>query len=501
MIHVILQAAAFIASLTQPNGDAIPDFSRVGYHFGDREIPSVEVVKTLEAPADGSDATAMIQEAIDGMTAPGAILLKSGTYNIGETIRINRSGVVLRGEGEATKLVATKRKQYTLIRIGEKNLRELSDKRAMITPKYTPAGQMWVAVDSPKLFKAGDRVVIFRPGTSEWISDIRMDRIPNTSRTNTVKQWRPKEYNLYWERTVVDVKGKKVYLDNPVVMSLDSKYGGGELICCSMERITEVGVENMLLESEFDPELKDNKGRWIDEQHAWTGISVWSTEHGWIRNVTARHFGYALFTLSYGARNITAEGCKVEMPVSIVTGSRRYAFTINAGADLNLVKDCWCDNDRHGCVTGARVCGPNVYLDCKGTNMWSDFGPHHRWSTGVLYDRVTTDGTLNVQDRSSWGSGHGWAAGYFVLWNCEAKASACQNPWTSAVNWCVGLVGDIARYNKKDMVFENSTRSHPDGLQRPDCVRASQGKHVSEPASLYYYQLEKRHKAGIWLDR
>lgn len=90
------------------DGDTMPDFSRVGYRWGDVEIPSVKVVKTLTPPRDGADATGLIQEAIDRMTEPGAILLKAGTYNVSGSIHINRSGVVLRGEGmKRTRIVAT----------------------------------------------------------------------------------------------------------------------------------------------------------------------------------------------------------------------------------------------------------------------------------------------------------------------------------------------------------------------------------------------------------
>lgn len=83
----------------QPTGDMILDFSRVGYRWGDAEIPTVAVVATLTPPADGADATNLIQSAID-KTVAGAIVLKKGVYNISGTIRIGKSGIVLRGEGD-----------------------------------------------------------------------------------------------------------------------------------------------------------------------------------------------------------------------------------------------------------------------------------------------------------------------------------------------------------------------------------------------------------------
>ena len=54
---------------------AIPiDFSYVGYRKGEAKIPTVKTFITLEAPEDGSDATDMIQRALDAVPAPGAVL-------------------------------------------------------------------------------------------------------------------------------------------------------------------------------------------------------------------------------------------------------------------------------------------------------------------------------------------------------------------------------------------------------------------------------------------
>src|SRR5689334_16749546 len=46
-------------------GNIFPDFSRVGYYFGDKEIPDVAIVKTL---APSGDAERQIQSAIDELS-------------------------------------------------------------------------------------------------------------------------------------------------------------------------------------------------------------------------------------------------------------------------------------------------------------------------------------------------------------------------------------------------------------------------------------------------
>lgn len=39
----------------------------------------------------------------------------------------------------------------------------------------------------------------------------------------------PEEYNLAFEREITKVEGDRIYIDNPVVMQMDAKYGGGEI--------------------------------------------------------------------------------------------------------------------------------------------------------------------------------------------------------------------------------------------------------------------------------
>lgn len=94
----------------------------------EQEIPDVKVVETIEAPANGADATRLIQNAIDKVAQitsatngfKGAILLKKGRYSISGTLNIQSSGIVLRGEGEDSKtgtvLIAAGKGQRTLIK-------------------------------------------------------------------------------------------------------------------------------------------------------------------------------------------------------------------------------------------------------------------------------------------------------------------------------------------------------------------------------------------------
>jgi hypothetical protein len=91
-------------------------------------------------------------------------------------------------------------------------------------------------------------------------------------------------------------------------------------------------------------------------------------------------------------------------------------------------------------ATGARVTGPNVALAVTATGALTRLEPHARWATGFLADQVTHDDALNLVNRGTAGSGHGWAVGWGVLWNSSAANLDVQKP-PGSMNWAIGASG------------------------------------------------------------
>lgn len=459
-------------------GNVIPDFSYVGYYGGDKPIPEIPVVKTVSPTGTDNDQNT-IQTAIDEVSKRdpdrngfrGTVLIKKGIYKIPENIRIETSGVILRGEGDddnATKLIATTKKKVSLIIVsGKGNPKEIPGSRVSIKDSYVPVGAVSFRVSSAGGFAKGDRVIVYRPGTEQWIKDLKMDQIEARAGT---RQWQAKEYDLHFERIITKIEGDKIFIDNPVMMAMETKYGGGALYKYNFEgRINNVGVENLFCESEFETDTSEN--------HAWNAISFDQIEHGWVRNVTAKYFGYSCVTLNAHATNISVLNSNCFDHKSVITGSRRYSF--NNNGQLNLFMNCHATDGRHDFVTGARVCGPNVFYNCTAKKTHADIGPHHRWAVGTLYDNIVTDGEINIQDRGNWGSGHGWSGVAQVVWNCRVKRAAVQNPWASGKNYCIGLQGE-----KYDGRLKG----------RPNAEWEGQNKPGLNPASLYMAQLKGRKK-------
>lgn len=468
--------------LTQPDalGNRILDYSAVGYRNGIAPIPDVPV-KISISPTSGDDG-ALIQGAINYVKAlpldtngfRGTILLNAGEYQIAGSITINASGIVLRGVGEGTNdtvLRATGTSQRTLIRVGGSGAYAFSGTARNITNNYVPVGARSFDVDSVSGFAIGDRVIVSRPSTANWIADLGMDLLgPGSGGQSDDVPWTPGSKDVNSDRIITRIEGNRIMLGAPLTCALEARYGGGTIRKFTWTgRINNVGIEHLRGVSDFDGAE--------DEAHGWTFVGLSSAENAWVRCVTSQYFGYACVALNNGSRTVTVQDCTSLDPVSIITGSRRYAFVLQ-GAQLCLVQNCSTLKDRHQFVTGSVTTGPNVFVDGHSDNAFSDAGPHHRWATGAIWDNVTVNGNnLDVQNRGNAGTGHGWAGANEVVWNSSAKGFVVQNPPT-ARNWLIGSVGQI----------QNGTMWV--GPHAPGTCD-SHGSNVF-PNSLYYAQLQDR---------
>jgi len=442
------------------HGNRIPDFSNVGYRGGGESIPEVPVRAAVE-PGVG-DATARIQAAIDAVSRlpadaagrRGAVLLKKGRYPIAGTLRLHTGGVVLRGEGQGddgTTIVAAGATQRSLIVAGgtagraprnedddtsEPSTAGAGGQHWAVADDYVPVGARRLHVDRADGLRVGSEIVIRRPSTAEWIHDLGMDQIPPKS--TPVTQWKPGSKDLIFHRTITAVAGDEISIDAPIVNALEKKYGGAEISLAGPGRaVREVGVENLRGDSDFTSET--------DEKHGWVLVEFAAVRDGWVRDVTAIHFGYSCVNVLRASRAITIDRCTCLDPVSQITGGRRYSFALDG--ELTLVQHCRARNGRHDFVMHSTAAGPNVFFDCVAEDVHADSGPHHRWSVGVLYDNVTVKPPrdaknpkgigLNIRNRGNSGTGHGWAGANQVAWNCDAYEMKIEQPPT-AQNWAIG---------------------------------------------------------------
>lgn len=463
-------------------GNTIPDYSFAGYKAGNEEIPIIPDRIVLH-PKPGDD-TARIQEAIDEVSAlepdsngyRGGVLLTKGVYEVEGRLNISADGVVLRGEGkddpenlwldpenrddlssfkekmreeQATVIIATGKNRRILINIGGSSGVQFEEgTMRRILDDYIPVGSRIIRVESTKDFHVGDRIIIQRIGNEAWINEIEMNRIPGEG----INQWQP--FNIEYENRVFSIDEEWITLEQPLVHSIDSRWGGGRIYRFDDPgRIRYSGIENLRAVSFWIL----NEDGVDDTRHADQFIRFGFAKDCWARDVVGEHFynaqdGGGIMT-ERGSVNITIESCSVLVanpsfydgpgydhtgrtyaPTGVYVG--RYAFHLNGQA--GLVRDCFALYSRHAYVVGARVAGPNVFLDSVGRYSLTNSEPHHRWSTGGLYDNVSDK--IAIMNRLNLGTGHGWSGAYYTAWNTKGLL-AVQKPPT-AQNWAIGHTGD-----------------------------------------------------------
>ena len=430
-----------------PRGDVVIDFSHAGYGGGGKPIPAPPVRIVVE-PAAGDDGE-RIQAALDlvAQQAPdeaglrGAVLLRRGRYEVGGSLRLAVSGVVLRGEGageDGTTVVATGTSRRALIEVAGAGERIEAQDVRRVSDAYAPTGTRTLTLESAAGLSAGDAVLVRRPSTAEWIAQLGMDRFPGWRPENRL-HWRPGSRDVVWERTVTAVEGNRVTLDAPLTTALDAQYGGGTLARYSFPgRIRQVGVENLRLVSAHDT------GRPLDEDHAWFAVSLDRVEDAWVRNVAARGFVSSVVHAGPLSRRLTVQDVDAAEPVSEQGGYRRRVFFTMG--QQTLFQRCSSRDGRRDFAVGHVAAGPNVFLDCTAVDAHDDSGPVESWASGVLFDNVRVRGdAIRLVNRDTAGQGVGWAAANSVLWNCEATDIEVQTPpgaWNLAYGCKGTAVGD-----------------------------------------------------------
>ena len=422
-------------------GNIVPDFSGVGYMNSESPIPAVDVVLTVNPVA--GDNLANVQNAINQVAAMpldangfrGAILLKAGTYNNSDIVTISASGIVLRGEGfdgNGTNFIATKTSQHILFNFTGASgtaYNSANSTRKKITDLYVPIGAKQITVASGHTFDVGDKVFVHRIPNDAWISLLGMNLLTSIlPKDPTTKDWTASGYDMDSERKIIAINGNVITIDAPIMDIIDPVYATGELVKFTESRIQNCGIENMRISSTY---ISDT-----DENHGWEAVSFENIYNSWARNLEVYYFGYSAVHINSHASFITVDGCKMLDAKSTIDGGRRYSF--NVDGQRNLVQNCTTRNGRHDYVNGSRTCGPNVFYKNTSTIQKSDIGPHHRWSTGILFDNIVGNGSQDIQNRLDSGSGHGWSGGQIMFWNCTAGKMIVQDPPGDQRNWAIG---------------------------------------------------------------
>lgn len=483
------------------NGNRIPDFSWAGYRNGEAPLPVVPVKRTI-GPISG-DNTAHIQQALDEVGAlpldangfRGAVLLRPGTYTTNGTIRLNRSGVVLRGSGP-DKEPATNTIIYSTVRssgttvcdeqpTGGVNAITVGGAIAnwdaqvpgtitdVVTDRVRVGSRTFTVADASNL-KVGDNIIVFHPHTVDWGKAINNGGVVNEP------PWPVGSRPIVYNRYIRAIDGNDITICAPVYNHLDRSLSksyvyvwddGGRLV-------RNVGVENLRID------IKALSAE--DERQARNGIRLQGVEDAWVLKCHILHFWFAGVD-THAVTRSTIKDTWAYSPRSMLCGSRRYNF--NAGINVNqvLFRDIISTYARHAfAASGTTRTSGCAWVNGYNQYGYSASGGHHRWSQGLLYDNIeerdskySRGWVISLQNHGDEGGGHGWSSVHSVAWNCKVGPGkwVCVKRPPTAQNYAIGTTGNASGSS----IYPGPT-GYIEGTNRAGL----------DPASLYDAQLRDR---------
>ncbi len=469
-----------------PAGDRIMDFSSAGYMGGGVRLPEVPVKRTVQ-PLPNEDSTAAIQAALDEVSKlplegkfRGAVRLAPGVFTCSNSLVISASGVVLQGSGcgpgETSSTIKMSGPRHAAIiarnrgggRNGSSRVERAGKIQTLMTEEYVPSGVTSFSVKDVGGFKAGDVLQIRRPVTAKWIQYLGMDDLTRDGKAQT---WIRAGTTIPIERKLVGISGHTMTLEVPLSDSFDPKYlnpPGTLLVKLLPEpRLNQIGIENLRIEC--PPQA-------VNHTEALYSAVRLNGEDCWARNLVIDE---TMNSVEVTGRRITLDHLVIDRK-ALHQGSSKPA-EIAPNGDQILVNRCSVNADNVWFVaTGAEHSGPIVLLHCTFTGNGHIEG-HQRWTTGMLLDNCELpNGGIDLKNRGSMGSGHGWGTGWSVAWNCVAKTYVVQQP-PGAYNWAIGCRGERFLL----------PRPFGKGPKLPSGVFDSHDRPVT-PSSLYLSQLAER---------
>ena len=443
------------------------DYSYCGYHRSEQPIPTVKAV-TYVAPS-GQDDAATIQAAIDWVSQQkpdkqtgfrGAVLLGEGTFTISEPLRIHTSGVVLRGSGRG-KTILRKTGYDRGAAIYIEGTRDIIIKDTLSISDVQP-GSLTISIANSQKLTAKSRITIYRPSTQEWIDYLDCASFGGGKRMG-YWAWHPGEIDLRWNRQITAVNGNQVTLNAPITCSIEQRWGGAKAIIYENRgQISECGVENLSLESDYD------HARPLDEDHCWDGIYVAEAENCWVRMVNFLHFAGSAVVIQKSAQQITVEDCISKQPISEIGGYRRRTFL--TFGEMTLFQRCYSEHGINDFAVGHTAAGPNAFVQCESYESFGPSGAISSWAPGILFDIVNIDGNdIVFKNWELEKFGAGWSTANSTMWQSTASGLFCYSPDSINRNISHGCWGQIQGNGEYTQMNE----------------------HV-KPYSLFASQLEKR---------
>lgn len=387
--------AAQTSALWASSGEAwnatsrLPDFSLAGYACGRAPLPSYTVVanvKDFGAKGDGiTDDTAAFQKALRSVTERGAVLVPAGRYVITDVLEIERSGVVLRGEGpDHSVLVCPKPLSEIHPRANVDDFKTAysftggfvsmkgSDAGKRLSAVAAPAkrGDTSLTLAAPGSLKAGDwiRLVMQDPADHSLLRHLHGDLLEPGTDTSRLKS------PVDWAAQVTAVDGQKIALDRPLRIDVRPEWKPEVLALAPTLRGS--GVESLGFEFPGAPKQPHL------QEAGYNAIHIHGAVDCWVRDVTVTDADNGV--IMGGSRFCTVDGftSRAAKRTGVTghhalwaTGKTQDALFIRFRCDTPYVHDLTVEGFSNG----------NVFTKGSGAEINCD---HHR---DAPYENLFTD--------------------------------------------------------------------------------------------------------------
>ena len=492
----------------------IPNCSYAGYQCGDVALPEpaaqFDLGKDFGAVGDGAtDATAAFKAAITKAASvakpgkPAVISIPAGIFYVTGLIRLDHSGVILRGAARGDTIIAFQKPLADvvgasqagtssrwswcggLVWLGPGDVFE-NDGRFR-QPATTQDWEEWqvlppvaqvsapakrgdrtITVDAAgaKALKAGDTMLLCWANPADRSLLLHMaghelmanyDWAKSGQGLTSAKAWR-------WPVEIADIKGTTVTLRQP--LRIDIRPEWQVRFAPLGDHVRESGIERLTLRM-----VPHDAGKHLTDK-GWNGVYLNRALHCWVRDVTIENSDNA--AIHAAAKNTTVTG------LHVTGGKHHHATALRVSSHDNLITNFRIESTpKHGINTEYLSTG-NVWS--KGVMLHGTFDSHRAMSFESLRTdiTITNDGT----------PGGGGQAGPFLgarmtHWNIRVsgKADFIYQPECHSLAALVGIQG-IARLDKEGWAMPKGDKG---------VVVADDGK-VPEIVDLHAAQVALRQK-------
>ncbi len=313
----------FVAAQEKGEAALIPDYSYAGYHFGEKGVPTVEgtIFNVCDYGAvanDGKSDREAFQAAIAAATKNkgGVIFFPAGRYHlraedaVNESIVINCSNIVLRGEGmgeggteifmEYPNPTVDPKKLYAspaLISIKPSGSKAVISKVA----KDAARGSFSVELETTKGISVGDWVNLeVKNNDPEFIAQ-------ELSPYQVDPKWKQiiDGGNIIYEfQQVTAIDGNTITFKAPLMRDVETRWGW---VVRKYPHLEEVGVEGIAFRGNFHEKFVHHKN-WLHDG-GYTILQMMGVVNSWVRECSFTNVNVA--TTIAGSANVSAYNCAI----------------------------------------------------------------------------------------------------------------------------------------------------------------------------------------------